>query len=121
MELSTRHSVITLPMRDKSGKGMKMREWLTSTASEQGRAIGEGSIDPVGLTETYLSAIKTHPAGARIYARLTEARALAEAEAARSRARNGVRRGILDGVPVSWKDLFDSANVATEASSRLLA
>jgi aspartyl-tRNA(Asn)/glutamyl-tRNA(Gln) amidotransferase subunit A len=121
MELSTRHSVITLPMRDKSGKGMKMREWLTRTASEQGRAIGEGSIDPVGLTETYLSAIKTHPAGARIYARLTEARALAEAEAARSRARNGVRRGILDGVPVSWKDLFDSAHVATEASSRLLA
>jgi aspartyl-tRNA(Asn)/glutamyl-tRNA(Gln) amidotransferase subunit A len=48
-------------------------------------------------------------------------RALAEAEAARARARAGARRGPLDGVPVSWKDLFDSAGVATEAGSRLLA
>lgn len=98
-----------------------MREWLTRTASEQGRAIGEGALDPVALTEGYLAAIKADARGTRIYARLMETRALAEAEAARARARNGVRRGVLDGVPLSWKDLFDSANVATEASSRLLA
>ncbi|MCV2876259.1 amidase family protein [Rhodobacteraceae bacterium XHP0102] len=97
-----------------------MREWLTRTASEQGRAIGEGALDPVALTEGYLAAIKADPRGTRIYARLMENRALAEAEAARVRAKQGVRRGVLDGVPVSWKDLFDSANVATEASSRLL-
>uniref|UniRef100_UPI0037C5D248 amidase n=1 Tax=Roseovarius salis TaxID=3376063 RepID=UPI0037C5D248 len=33
----------------------------------------------------------------------------------------GLRRGPLDGVPVSWKDLFDSAGTATEAGSALLA
>jgi aspartyl-tRNA(Asn)/glutamyl-tRNA(Gln) amidotransferase subunit A len=85
-----------------------------------GRGIGAGAIDPVALTETYLSAIKAHPLQHRIYARLTETRALAEAEAAATRARSGHRRGPLDGVPVSWKDLFDTAGVATEAGSALL-
>ena len=30
------------------------------------------------------------------------------------------RKGLLDGVPVSWKDLFDTAGVETEAGSALL-
>ncbi len=45
---------------------------------------------------------------------------MAEAEAAAQRARAGRRRSLLDGVPISWKDLFDSAGIATEAGSRLL-
>jgi aspartyl-tRNA(Asn)/glutamyl-tRNA(Gln) amidotransferase subunit A len=45
---------------------------------------------------------------------------LAEAEAAAERARAGQRLSPLDGVPVSWKDLFDTAGVATEAGSVLL-
>ena len=40
--------------------------------------------------------------------------------AARDRARAGQRRSPLDGVPVSWKDLFDTAGVATQAGSALL-
>ncbi|MEC9312056.1 MAG: amidase family protein, partial [Pseudomonadota bacterium] len=36
------------------------------------------------------------------------------------RARAGTRKSPLDGVPVSWKDLFDTAGVATEAGSALL-
>jgi aspartyl-tRNA(Asn)/glutamyl-tRNA(Gln) amidotransferase subunit A len=40
--------------------------------------------------------------------------------AAAGRAKAGLRRGPLDGVPVSWKDLFDTAGVATEAGSALL-
>ncbi|MEM6275761.1 MAG: amidase family protein, partial [Pseudomonadota bacterium] len=32
----------------------------------------------------------------------------------------GVRLGPLDGVPISWKDLFDTRGVATEAGSALL-
>jgi aspartyl-tRNA(Asn)/glutamyl-tRNA(Gln) amidotransferase subunit A len=39
---------------------------------------------------------------------------------AASRAKAGFRKGALDGVPISWKDLFDTANVATEAGSALL-
>ncbi|MFD1912696.1 amidase [Halodurantibacterium flavum] len=94
--------------------------WLKMTASDLGRGIGEGRIDPADLAEAFLDAAATHPLGPRIYARLTPGRARAEALAARERARAGLRRGLLDGVPLSWKDLFDTAGVATEAGSALL-
>ncbi|MBW0158531.1 amidase [Sedimentimonas flavescens] len=88
-----------------------------ASAVEQGQAIGAGKLCPVDLTEAYLEAAAGAP---DVYARLTPKRARAEAMAARSRAKNGTRRGLLDGVSLSWKDLFDSAGVATEAGSRLL-
>ncbi|MDK3071571.1 amidase family protein [Sedimentitalea sp. JM2-8] len=97
-----------------------MENWLWTSAGDLGRGIAAGDIDPVDLTATYLEAIESHPLRDRIYARLTHDRALAEAEAARARARAGRRRSLLDGVPISWKDLFDSAGVATEAGSALL-
>ncbi len=98
-----------------------MDEWLTAGAAELGRGIAEQRIDPVALTETHLQTIAAHPFGPRIYARTTPDRALAEAAAARDRAKAGLRRGPLDGVPVSWKDLYDSAGSGTEAGTRLMA
>ena len=97
-----------------------MQEWLTMTAADLGRGIGDGQIDPVVLCQTYLDAIDAHPLRDRIYARVTAERALAEAGAARDRARAGQRLSPLDGVPISWKDLFDTAGIATEAGSALL-
>ena len=90
------------------------------TACDLGRAIAAGQIHPVELLEEYLAEIEAHPFAARIYARRTEDRARSEAMAAAGRAKSGFRRGTLDGVPLSWKDLFDSADVATEAGSALL-
>ena len=97
-----------------------MDEWLSAHAMDLGRAIGAGQIDPVDLCETYLAAIDAHPLGDRIYARVTHARARDEATAAAARAKAGLRRSALDGVPISWKDLFDTAGIATEAGSALL-
>ncbi|NKX45565.1 amidase [Roseicyclus persicicus] len=97
-----------------------MDDWLWMSASDLGRGIGAGRIDPVELTEAYLAAAAAHQHGRRIYVRMTETRARAEAEGARRRAKDGVRRGLLDGVPVSWKDLFDTAGVVTEAGTLLL-
>ncbi|MDQ2090439.1 amidase [Marimonas arenosa] len=97
-----------------------MKDWLWMNMGDLGRGIGAGEIDPLELTETYLDAINAHALKDRIYVRLTEDRALTEAEAASKRARSGYRRGLLDGVPVSWKDLFDTAGIATEAGSALL-
>lgn len=95
--------------------------WLWMNAAELGRGIEAGGIDPRELTEVYLHAIEGHPQAPAIYARATPERAREEAAAAAGRARSGLRRGVLDGVPVSWKDLFDTAGVATEAGSALLA
>jgi len=93
---------------------------LTLPAAEIGRRIDAGDLCPLALTEDYLAAIEAHPMGSRIYARTTRDRALTEAMAARSRARAGLRLGPLDGVPISWKDLFDTAGVATESGTALL-
>ncbi len=98
-----------------------MQEWLKMSAAELGRGIGAGEIDPVMLTECYLNAIDAHPLRDRIYTEVTGERALQEAGAAAERARAGLRLSPLDGVPVSWKDLFDSAGTATESGSELLA
>lgn len=95
--------------------------WLWATAAELGRGIGAGEIDPVELTEAYLEAARTHPQAEKTYARLTPERASAESLAARDRAKAGLRRGPLDGVPISWKDLYDTAGVATEAGSAMLS
>ena len=62
-----------------------------------------------------------HAARDRIYSAVTHDRARAEAAAAAARAKARQRLGPLDGVPVSWKDLFDSAGVETCSGSALLA
>jgi aspartyl-tRNA(Asn)/glutamyl-tRNA(Gln) amidotransferase subunit A len=97
-----------------------MSDTLTMTAAQMGREIAAGRLDPRALTEAHLDAIANHPDGERVYARVTPARARAEAAAAAERAKAGLRRGPLDGVPISLKDLFDTVGVETEAGSRLL-
>lgn len=98
-----------------------MQDWLWATAADLGRGIEAGEIDPVDLCETYLASIDTHPLRDRIYARVTHDRARIEAKAAQARAKAGQRLSPLDGVPISWKDLFDTAGVGTEAGTALMA
>ncbi|MGR3660364.1 MAG: amidase [Paracoccaceae bacterium] len=95
--------------------------WLKMSATDLGLGIKTGEIDPLALTQTYLDAIENHPLRDRIYVRVTAERALNEAKAAAGRAVSGNRLSPLDGVPISWKDLFDTAGIATEAGSDLLA
>lgn len=97
-----------------------MRTWSNMTAAELGQEIAAGRLNAVELLEAMLDSIETHPLAPRIFARSTPARARAEAMAAAARAKAGLRRGPLDGVPISWKDLFDTAGTATEAGSALL-
>lgn len=96
------------------------QQWRQMGAVELGRGIGAGEICPVALTEMFLDTARHHPDRDRIYTRMMVQQALDTAAAARGRAKSGRRRGPLDGVPVSWKDLFDTAGVATEGGSALL-
>ncbi|WP_410217106.1 amidase [Paracoccus sp. (in: a-proteobacteria)] len=95
-------------------------DWLRASATQQGRAIMAGLLDPINQTEAYLAAAKEHPDCARIYARLTPARARSEAVAAHDRAKQERRHSLLDGVAINWKDNIDSGGTATEAGSKLL-
>ncbi|WP_169543884.1 amidase [Sneathiella aquimaris] len=94
--------------------------WHSLSALQLGERIERGEIDPIDLTQYFLDRIKEKDPDRVIYVRLTEDRALCEAQAARTRARNKQRRSPLDGVPISWKDLFDTAGVPTEAGAKLL-
>lgn len=97
-----------------------MTDWTSVSATQLGSAIDRGEADPEAVTLAYLNKITQHPLRDRIYARLTPERAMSEARSAAQRARDGRRKSMLDGVPVSWKDLFDTAGIATEAGSALL-
>ncbi len=98
-----------------------MQDWRWMNAADLGHGIGAGTIDPVALTDLYLDAIDNHEHRDRIYSRVTHERARAEAAAAAERAKTGFRRSLLDGVPLSWKDLFDTAGIGTEAGTALMA
>ncbi|MGD9537777.1 MAG: amidase [Alphaproteobacteria bacterium] len=94
--------------------------WHEETALALGAGIAKGRIDPVELTEHFLERIAKHDPERRTYLRTTPARARAEALAARRRAKEGLRVSPLDGVPVSWKDLFDTAGDVTAHGSLTL-
>ena len=96
------------------------KPWEEMTALELGRGIGAGDVDPVDLAEHFLDRIARLDPEHEVYVRTTPERALAEAQAARGRARAGLKLGPLDGVPLSWKDLFDSAGTATSGGTPLL-
>ena len=94
--------------------------WHEMTALALGTAIDDGTIDPVALTEHYLARIERDDTDHTVYIRTTPERALAEATAAAARAASGLRRSPLDGVPISWKDLYDTAGTTTTGGSPLL-
>ena len=97
-----------------------MSEFNSLTASELGDLIGKGEIDPVELTEYFISQIDLSPIGKKIYSTVTSQLALEQAKGSKTRAKLGRRLSSLDGVPISWKDLFDITGYPCEAGSDLL-
>jgi aspartyl-tRNA(Asn)/glutamyl-tRNA(Gln) amidotransferase subunit A len=91
------------------------------TALELGAGIASGEIDPVDLTEHFLARIEKFDPDRKVYLQTTAGRAREEALAARTRAQAGRRLSELDGVPMSWKDLTDTAGTATTFGSALLS
>lgn len=82
--------------------------------------IQSGTLDPVELAEDTLADIRDYP-DQSAFVSLTPERALAEAHASRQRLRDGRSLGLLDGIPIAWKDLFDIKGLATTAGSVVLA
>ena len=97
-----------------------MTAWHTMTAVALGQGISAGEIDPVDLAEHFLERIAVEDPAHLVFIRMAEERTRAEAQAARQRQKGGLRRGPLDGVPVSWKDLVDVAGVETTMATTAL-
>src|SRR5471032_621048 len=80
--------------------------------------LASGATDPLRLAEQTLAAIAV--ADPAVFTRVTRERALSEAAASAERFSSGRVRGLLDGIPIAWKDLFDLAGLITTAGSRAL-
>ncbi|MCQ1571192.1 amidase [Neorhizobium galegae] len=87
--------------------------------AELSALIQMGRVDPVEVTESVLASIKAYPDKA-VFISLLEDRALAEAQASSKRVKEGRSLGLLDGIPIAWKDLFDIEGLPTTAGSKVL-
>lgn len=81
--------------------------------------VQSGDVDPVALAEETLARVESHNDRA-VFIEITRERAEREAKAASERIRAGRSLGLLDGLPVAWKDLFDMAGSVTTAGSVVL-
>jgi aspartyl-tRNA(Asn)/glutamyl-tRNA(Gln) amidotransferase subunit A len=91
------------------------------TIGSAGIAFRSGRFTPLALTEEYLRRIERLDPLLNSYITVTPAPALAEAQKATEELAAGIDRGPLHGIPVAYKDLFDTAGVRTTAGSRIYA
>ena len=97
-----------------------MENILKLSATQIGKEITLGRVCPIELTEAYLDKINLCQNSKSIFTTVMKDRALKQALNAKLRLKNNVRFSLLDGVPISWKDLFDTSGFLTEAGSALL-
>jgi aspartyl-tRNA(Asn)/glutamyl-tRNA(Gln) amidotransferase subunit A len=82
--------------------------------------IQTGAADPVDVAEDIFQGIEDYPDKA-VFTVLLKDRAMAEARASSKRVKQGRSLGLLDGIPIAWKDLFDVEGLTTTAGSTVLA
>ncbi|WP_407668827.1 amidase [Neorhizobium galegae] len=95
------------------------RTFGAMSIAELSALIQMGKVDPIEVTESVLSGIKAYPDKA-VFISLLEDRALAEAQGSSKRLKEGRSLGLLDGIPIAWKDLFDIEGLPTTAGSKVL-
>ncbi len=93
---------------------------MAKRAIDYGKNIADGSLDPMELLSSVYEKIDASDVADDIFTIFTRERAEEEAQASRKRRLEGKLKSPLDGVPISWKDLFDTKEIATEAGSKLL-
>ncbi|MBY2973018.1 amidase [Rhizobium leguminosarum] len=81
--------------------------------------IQSGHTDPVTVIEQILESIASFSDDA-VFIEVTSERAIREAKESSKRLHDGRSLGLLEGVPVAWKDLFDLEGTITSAGSKLL-
>jgi aspartyl-tRNA(Asn)/glutamyl-tRNA(Gln) amidotransferase subunit A len=87
---------------------------------ELGRKLGSGELSSVEAVRACLARVDRLDGRVKAFLRVDREGALAQAEAADRRRKEGKRAGPLDGVPVGLKDLFLTEGLPTTAGSRIL-
>lgn len=88
------------------------------TAVELVGAFSSGDLSPVDATRSVLDAIARHDREINAFCLVDEDKALAQARASEERWQKGYSKGLLDGVPISIKDIFLTAGWPTLRGSQ---
>jgi len=89
------------------------------TIAEAARLIASRKLGPVELTRALLARIAARDPALNAFITITERPALAAARAAERADRKGASP--LRGIPLAFKDIYETAGIRTTAHSRLLA
>jgi len=98
---------------------MREEEICALDIADLGRHYRSGSLSPVDVTRAALDRIRRLDGCLNAFVTVLEEPALAQVRVAEEELRRGIDRGPLHGVPVSLKDIFDTAGVRTTAASRV--
>jgi Asp-tRNA(Asn)/Glu-tRNA(Gln) amidotransferase A subunit family amidase len=90
------------------------------TALEAAERIANGDISAEEYTGACIDQIEAVEGRVRAFAHFDPEDALTQARALDERRRNGQSIGVLHGIPVGVKDIFDSADYPTECGSPIL-
>jgi aspartyl-tRNA(Asn)/glutamyl-tRNA(Gln) amidotransferase subunit A len=88
--------------------------------TEAAGLIQTRSLSPTELTEEYLGRIERLNPQINAYVEVTAARARADAQVATYEIARGTYRGLLHGVPIALKDLYDTAGIRTAGGAKIL-
>jgi aspartyl-tRNA(Asn)/glutamyl-tRNA(Gln) amidotransferase subunit A len=88
--------------------------------AEAGRRLRAGTLSSVALTQHCLARIAALDPHLHAFVRVTEERALADADRADRELKAGIDRGPMHGVPYALKDIYATAGIPTTCHSKLL-
>ena len=97
-----------------------MAELYWDSAAALARALADGDISAVELTQALIERADAIDDRMGAYLLRTDERALAVARASDERRARGEPRSRFDGIPVAYKDLFVTEDVVTTSGSRIL-
>jgi aspartyl-tRNA(Asn)/glutamyl-tRNA(Gln) amidotransferase subunit A len=100
---------------------MKSDELKALTLAEAASRISTGDLSPVELTQAVLERIETLNPKTNAFITVTADHAMRQAETAEAAVKKGEALGPLHGIPVSLKDLIDTAEISTTAASLVMA
>ena len=83
------------------------------------KLLEEGQLCPEELTRFYLDKIYSDSRSKNVFTSVLKKSALESAKESKKRAKIGLRKGVLDGIPISVKDLADIEGEFTRGGSSL--
>jgi aspartyl-tRNA(Asn)/glutamyl-tRNA(Gln) amidotransferase subunit A len=92
-------------------------EKMPESIMEAGKRFRTGSLSSERLTTAYLECIKKLEPKLNCFITLTEEQALQSAAALDAELKSGKDRGPLHGIPIVYKDLYDTAGIPTTVGS----